>query len=126
MINTVTITGRAVYDAKTNVLPGGSIKGTFRIATNDTTRKDKNGNPKVHYFDVECWGKLATNTLQWIGKGKSMVIHGSLEHQSWKTADGAFRSQVVIKATNIELLGSKRPVAGNEVEPEVYQGDHDY
>ena len=110
MINNVTITGRSVHDAQTHVLSGGTIKGTFRIATNDPSRKDKDGNPKVHYFNVECWGKVATNTLQWVGRGKSVVINGSLEYQSWTGKAGQNCSQVVIKATSIELIGQKRPV----------------
>lgn len=77
--------------------------------TETTTDGAYAGNGYVSYnqlfIDVECWGNLANNVMQTLGKhgkGTQVVVVGDLIHKEWHKED-RLESRVVLRATNIGI-----------------------
>lgn len=106
-INTIVMSGFAAADTTTTQV-NTAIKASFiLVQLKKTTRK---GQPYTqrNSIQVECWGKTADVAAQYIGKDKRVVVHGELETQSWKDGNGEWVNKIVLKASNIDLIGAKR------------------
>ena len=51
---------------------------------------------------------MADALSQYLKKGKQVYISGSIDYQSWDKPDGTKGYKTVIKAFNVQLLGSKQ------------------
>lgn len=107
MYNKVILIGNLGKDPEFKQLDNGSA---CRISM-ATTRKYKNHAGEVvtdtRWHLVECFGSLADNCAQYLGKGSKICVEGSLKTKRWKDKNGNDRSQVVIVAGSIQFLTTK-------------------
>lgn len=99
-INTVVLSGNLTRDPELKVLPSGLAVCELGLAVNGYVPKK---GPKVDFFDVVCFGKVAEAVGEYLGKGSHICLSGRLEQQRWETDDGQKRNKVKVIADRIEF-----------------------
>ena len=103
-INSVVLCGRVTRDAEVKYTSGGMAVSEISVAVNRYAGKDKG--EEVSLFEVNLWGKTAEALVQYLTKGRQIVVQGELRQERWEK-DGQKQSKVRINATNIQLVGGK-------------------
>jgi single-strand DNA-binding protein len=107
-INKVMLAGNLTR--KPEVRPIGNDKSvtSFGIAIN---KRYKAGNgeqrEEVTFIDVEAWNKTGELVAQYLDKGSSCFIEGSLKLDQWDDKDGQKRSKLKVVADNVQFLSFK-------------------
>ncbi|MHB1930467.1 MAG: single-stranded DNA-binding protein [Acidimicrobiales bacterium] len=101
--NHVTITGNLTRDPELRFTPSGQATTSFGVAVNRRwqNRQSQEWEEATSYFDVVCWGQLAENTAQSLGKGARVVVTGRLDQRSWENQEGERRSKIEITADEV-------------------------
>ena len=101
-MNNIILIGRLATDIELRYTPDGKAVASFTLAVDDDYKKDY-----THFFQIECWGKLAENCEKYIGKGRKAAIKGSLKQNRWENENGNKRSKNIVNASNVEFLDYK-------------------
>ena len=103
-LNSINLVGRAGQDPEVKYFESGSVLCKFTLAVNRPTR-----NKETDWFDIEVWGKSAEFAANYVRKGGQIGVEGSLKLETWTDKNtGTNRSKPIVRATKLELLGSKR------------------
>lgn len=106
-LNVVMVIGNLTKDPESRAV-GESQVASFSIATN---RKWKGGDgtqkEQVSYFDCEGWGKTGELVMQYLKKGRRVLVSGRLQQDRWQSPEGQNRSRVKIVAESVQFLDSK-------------------
>lgn len=105
-INTIVIVGNLTKDMELKYTSSGTAIGKFSIAVNEREKKGDTWETVASFFNVTIFGKMAESLRQYLVKGKQIGVEGSLKQNRWEGDNGP-RSEVVIIADNIQLLGGK-------------------
>lgn len=109
-LNSVVLMGRMVKDPELKTTPSGVSVCNFTIAVD---RDYKNGDEKVADFISVCvWRGLADFCGKYLGKGRMVVVSGSLQSRKWQDKDGNNRTSWEVQAQNVYFADSKRDGAG--------------
>lgn len=104
MTNTWIGLGRLAKDPELRYTKDGKAVVDLRIAVPRPVAEDV-----ADFFDVAAFGTLAENCAQYCGKGRQILVEGSLRHQSWDDKEtGQKRSKVDILANRIQFLAVPR------------------
>ena len=104
-MNKIILTGRLTKNAELNYLPGvGVPKISFSLAVERNYQKDKN-NKKVDFINCEMLGKHTENLVQYVTKGKAILVEGELNIEQYEK-DGEKRSYTKVKVDKLEFLSS--------------------
>lgn len=103
-MNTVTIVGRLGQDPEIKYFESGSIKTRFSVAVDRGTKDNK----VTDWFNIEAWGRLGEFAGEWLKKGSSVAVVGTLEINRWTDQAGNLKETPLIRATDIRFVGSKR------------------
>ena len=123
-----TVVGRLTRDAEIKDIKKGDA--TFKLAKFSLACNHwvKGKGDHTSYLDIEAWNGLANVIEQYTSKGKQVLVIGSLRVESYEDKSGNKRKAVVVKADNIQLLGSNessapsrstKPVAAAVTEDEI-------
>jgi len=99
------IVGRLTRDAELKYTNSGLAICHFSVATNARVKKGEQWVDESSYWDVDLWGKLGESINQYLTKGKLVAVQGEMRQDRWEK-DGQTRTKVVIKANDVQLLGS--------------------
>jgi single-strand DNA-binding protein len=103
MLNNIQLVGRCGGEPEIRYFDSGAVNCKFTLAVNQNR-----SNTKPDWFNIELWGKTAEIAAQYVKKGSLLGISGSLEIERWSDrATGTSREKPVVKATVLNLLGSK-------------------
>jgi single-strand DNA-binding protein len=91
------IVGNATRDPELRYSPSGHAICSFSVAEN---RKVKD-REVVSFYDIVCFGSLATNVAESVSKGTRVVVTGRLEQRSWESDSGEKRSKVEVVADEV-------------------------
>lgn len=113
-VNKVLLIGNLGRDPETRYLPGGEAITNIAIATTESW-KDKQGErqEKTEWHRVAFFGKLAEIAGEYLKKGSSVYVEGSLTTRKWVDKDGVEKYTTEIRAHQMQMLGKKpdgRPV----------------
>jgi single-strand DNA-binding protein len=114
-INSVVLCGRVTRDAEVKYTSGDMAVSEISIAVNRYAGKDKG--EEVSFFEVNLWGKTAEALVQYLTKGRQIVVQGELRQERWEK-DGQKQSKVRINANNIQLVGGKDEKPARQSEPQ--------
>lgn len=119
-LNSVMLIGNLTKDPESREA-GTHTVASFSIAVNRRS-KGQDGQQKedVSFVDCEAWDKTATLVMQYLTKGKPVLVQGSLKQDRWQTQDGQNRSKMKIVVNNVQFLG-QRP-EGEQGQAGVAQG----
>lgn len=100
-MNKILLTGGPIRDAELSFLTTGTAKMTFILAVERSYQKDKN-NKKVDFINCEMLGKGAEALVQYITKGKQILVEGELNIDQYEK-DGERRSFTKVKIDRLEF-----------------------
>ena len=99
-INQVILMGRLTRDPEQRTTPSGKTIVSFSIAVDRVGQDDS-----ADFFNVTAWEKLGELVMQYLGKGRKVLVQGRLRQDSWDDKEtGKKRSSVEITATDVTFL----------------------
>ena len=101
--NHVSIVGNLTRDPELRFTSSGQSTASFGVAVNRRwqNRQTQEWEEQTSFFDVVCWGQLAENVAQSLGRGSRVLVAGRLDQRSWETQEGDKRSKVEITADEV-------------------------
>lgn len=99
-INQVILMGRLTRDPEQRTTTSGKTIASFSIAV------DRGGDSDAaDFFEVTAWEKLGELVIQYLGKGRRVLVQGRLRQDSWDDKEtGKKRSRVEVTATDVTFL----------------------
>lgn len=82
----------------------GKKYSKLNLAVN-TVYPGKDGKVKTtDFFSVTCWGKVAETVARHLGKGRLVLVKGTLHQRKWLDADGKKRQGIEISGDKVQFL----------------------
>lgn len=99
-INQVILMGRLTRDPEQRTTSGGKNIASFSIAVDRGGQEDA-----ADFFDVTAWEKLGDLVMQYLQKGRRVLVQGRLRQDSWDDKEtGKKRSRIEVTATDVTFL----------------------
>ena len=105
--NKVILMGGITRDLELRETPSGAKVCNLPLAISESWR-DKQGNQQEStcYIDAVVWNKTAENCVQYLTKGRQVLVEGRLDLQTWENESGEKRSKHVVRADHVTFLNS--------------------
>lgn len=103
--NRVILMGNLTRDPDVRATGSNGMKvARLGVAINER-RKDRNGQVQDFpvFVDVDAWDKLAELCGQYLSKGRSILVEGRLQMDSWEK-DGIKHQKLKVRASTIKFL----------------------
>lgn len=101
-MNSVILTGRIAHDLVRRQTASGKTCCSFSIAV-----KIPGGEDKADFFDISTWEQQAEFVLNYLGKGRKIIVEGYLHTRTYDDKDGNKRKVTEVVAKHIEPADSK-------------------
>jgi len=113
-LNKVLLIGNLGSDPEVRALPTGAKVANFSIATSESYT-DKAGQKQTltEWHRIELWEGLAGIAEQYLKKGDPVYIEGRIRTEKWTDANGQEKTGVRIRATSMQMLGSRNAAGGS-------------
>jgi single-strand DNA-binding protein len=99
-INQVILMGRLTRDPEQRTTTTGKTIANFSIAVDRGGQDDS-----ADFFEVTAWEKLGELVMQYLGKGRRVLVQGRLRQDSWDDKEtGKKRSRIEVTATDVTFL----------------------
>lgn len=99
-INQVILMGRLTRDPEARTTSTGKTVVSFSLAVDRQSQDDS-----ADFFDVTAWEKLGELVMQYLAKGRRVLVQGRLRQDSWDDKEsGKKRSKVEVVATDVTFL----------------------
>ena len=99
-INQVILMGRLTRDPEQRTTTSGGTVVSFSIAVDRQTQDDQ-----ADFFDVTAWEKLGELVMQYLSKGRRVLVQGRLRQDSWEDKEtGKRRSRIEVVASDVTFL----------------------
>lgn len=111
MLNHVALQGRLTRDPELRSTGSGIPVTSFSLAVNG--KKDD-----TTFIDCVAWRGTAEAICQYLGKGRMMVVEGSLQSREWNDKDGNRRKSIEVNVSQFHFCDKKEsapPPAQNDV-----------
>jgi single-strand DNA-binding protein len=125
--NKVIVMGNLTRDPEVRQVGANAVKVCrFALALNER-RRDRNGNMVdiPTFVEVDAWEKLAELCGQYLRKGRSVLVEGRLQMDSWER-DGQKHQKLKIRAMTVKFMPlpapnqsrlTGEPIVPNNVQP---------
>lgn len=113
-VNKVIILGNLGRDPETRYMPSGDAMTTISVATTDSWKDKATGEKKetTEWHRVTFFGKLAEIAGQYLKKGSSVYVEGSLRTRKYTDKDGVEKYATDIRADSMQMLGGRSNASG--------------
>ena len=99
-INQVILMGRLTRDPEQRTTTTGKIIVSFGLAVDRGGQDDS-----ADFFDITAWEKLGELVMQYLSKGRRVLVQGRLRQDSWDDKEtGKKRSRVEVTASDVTFL----------------------
>lgn len=99
-INQVILMGRLTRDPEQRTTTTGKTVASFSIAVDRMGAGDA-----TDFFNVTAWEKLGELVMQYLGKGRRVLVQGRLRQDSWEDKDsGKKQSRIEVVANDVTFL----------------------
>lgn len=104
--NRVILAGNLTRDPEKRYTRDGSAVATFSLAINRFYKNKTTGEMKqqVDFIPIVTWGKQAETCSEFLTKGRSALVEGTLVSRSWETPAGERRSKIEVVAQRVQFL----------------------
>lgn len=108
-VNRVILVGAVGKDPEVRYSQAGSANASLSIATNEKW-KDKNGElqQRTEWHRLKFFGKLAEIVAEYVKKGQTLYVEGSLRTDKYTDKQGVERYTTDIIVNEMQMLGGKR------------------
>jgi len=127
-VNTVILGGNLTRDPEVRYTPQGTAVARLGLAVNQTYRtKDGEKREDVCFIDVEVWARQAETCGEYLKKGSSILVEGTLKLDTWDDREtGKKRSKHKVRARRVQFLstgprGESRPNSNAAPAPAPYE-----
>ena len=105
-VNKVIIIGTLGKDPEVRNLANGDAVANVSVATNEEW-KDKNGEKqkRTEWHNLVLWKRLAEIAGEYLKKGSTIYVEGSLRTEKWQDKEGNDRYTTKIHVTELQMLG---------------------
>ena len=113
-LNRVFLMGRLTFDPELRRIPSGTAVVTLRMATSRSWKgNDGAKREETLFVDVEVWDRQAETACEYLRKGSSIHVEGSLKMDTWddKTT-GEKRSKIRVHADRVQFLDRREASQG--------------
>ena len=101
-INQVILLGRLTRDPEQRTTPSGRSVVSFSIAVDRGGQEDQ-----ADFFNVTAWEKLGGLIMQYLSKGRRVLVQGRLRQDSWEDKEtGKRQTRIEVVATDVTFLDS--------------------
>jgi single-strand DNA-binding protein len=116
-VNKVILLGNLGQDPEVRFLPSGTKVANISIATTESyTNKEGQRVDQTEWHRVELWDGLAGIAEQYLKKGNPVYIEGKIRSEEYQDKNGNTARSYKIRATSINLIGSKDSSSGETKE----------
>jgi len=99
-INQVILLGRLTRDPEQRTTASGKNVVSFSIAVDRQSQDDQ-----ADFFNITAWDKLGDLVMQYLSKGRRVLIQGRLRRDSWEDKDtGKRQSRIEVTASDVTFL----------------------
>lgn len=111
-INQVILLGRLTRDPEQRTTASGKNVVSFSIAVDRQSQDDQ-----ADFFNITAWDKLGDLVMQYLSKGRRVLIQGRLRQDSWEDKDtGKRQSRIEVTASDVTFLdGSNGDNSGSAI-----------
>ncbi len=112
-VNKVILIGNLGRDPELRYTKNGQAVANFSLATSEQwNSKDGNREERTEWHRIVAWAKTAELCAQYLSKGRTAYIEGSLRTREWEDRDGNKRQTTEIHAQTVQFLGGPRGSKG--------------
>ena len=109
-INQVILMGRLTRDPEQRTTTTGKTVVSFSIAVDRGGQDDA-----ADFFNVSAWEKLGDLVMQYLSKGRRVLVQGRLRQDSWEDKEtGKRQSRIEVTATDVTFLDGPSGSAGSD------------
>ena len=107
-VNKVILVGNLGKDPEVRFMQNGEAVCNFSIATTDSW-KDKAGakQERTEWHNIVMYRKLAEIAGEYLKKGSTVYLEGSLQTRKWQDKEGHDRYTTEINSSVMQMLGGK-------------------
>lgn len=99
-INQVILLGRLTRNPEQRTTASGKNVVSFSIAVDRQSQDDQ-----ADFFNITAWDKLGDLVMQYLSKGRRVLIQGRLRQDSWEDKDtGKRQSRIEVTASDVTFL----------------------
>ena len=99
-INQVILLCRLTRDPEQRTTASGKNVVSFSIAVDRQSQDDQ-----ADFFNITAWDKLGDLVMQYLSKGRRVLIQGRLRQDSWEDKDtGKRQSRIEVTASDVTFL----------------------
>lgn len=109
MLNHVALQGRLTRDPELRSTGSGIPVTSFSLAVNG--KKDDTA-----FIDCVAWRGTAEAICQYLGKGRMMVVEGSLQSREWNDKDGNRRKSIEVNVSQFHFCDKKEESPAHRAE----------
>tara|TARA_B110000238_G_scaffold483_1_gene483 strand:- start:21 stop:491 length:471 start_codon:yes stop_codon:yes gene_type:complete len=108
-VNKVMLLGNLGRDPEVRTFPNGDSVCNFSIATSTSWKDKASGEKKekTEWHNIVMYRKLAEIAGEYLKKGSSVFVEGSLQTRKWQTKEGQDRYTTEIAADTMQMLGGR-------------------
>lgn len=112
-INQVILMGRLTRDPEQRTTTTGKTIASFGIAVDRGGQEDA-----ADFFNVTAWEKLGDLVMQYLGKGRRVLVQGRLRQDTWDDKEtGKKQSRIEVVATDVTFLDGPNSSEGGSSAP---------
>jgi single-strand DNA-binding protein len=101
-MNCISVSGNLTRDGDLKYLNNGDAVLNFSIA--DSQGKDK----AAIFWNCQLFGKRAESLSQYLKKGQSVTVSGSVSEREWTDKDGNTKKAMNVRVNEVALMGGRR------------------
>lgn len=107
-VNKVFILGNLGRDPEIKELQSGSKVANLPVATTENF-KDRNGErqERTEWHNVDLWNRQAEIAEQYLSKGDTVFIEGTIRTDKWQDQEGNDRYTTKIRGLSMTMLGKR-------------------
>ncbi|WP_020655886.1 single-stranded DNA-binding protein [Massilia niastensis] len=115
-VNKVIIVGNLGRDPEIRYMPSGDAIANIAVATSYKSKDRNTGEQKelTEWHRISFFGRLAEIVGQYLKKGSSVYVEGRLQTRKYTDKDGIERYATDIIAENMQMLGGRQGMGGND------------
>ncbi len=108
-VNKVILVGNLGADPETRYTSNGQAITSIRIATSEswTDKATQQKQERTEWHRVKFFGKLAEIAAEYLKKGKSVYIEGSIRTDKYTDKDGVEKFSTEVIANEMQMLGGR-------------------
>ncbi|MCL2580535.1 MAG: single-stranded DNA-binding protein [Oscillospiraceae bacterium] len=107
MFNKAILIGRLVADPELRQTQSGVSVCSFRIAVDRPYTPKDGGDKQADFLDIVAWRQQAEFVSRYFGKGKLILVEGSIQARNYTDKNDQKRTAVEVVAENVRFVGSK-------------------